>query len=588
MLEQIDFKAPHMDKAEAKKERERLEKELTLLQQRAVAAKVPLVLVVEGWETAGKGTRINELITNLDARATTVHVINDPVGYEARLPFMARFWQRLGKRGQITIFDQSWYNAALHKLFEETGIKEILAKKDGKKETEIRFLPRKLTGLFSSIEVFERQLTDDGYVIVKLFLHISKKEQAKRIEELLSDPTTAWRVREEHRLQQEHYENFALGMDLLLSATNKPHAPWIVLNGEDRRGTRVEILRAVVGMLKPAVEAAEARIAAKEQAKAVEEAVASAAVPEAFTGYSPELVDVSDDDEYDEATSELSEREAPAEELGLSGIERLAPGTPVGGGTADDIVSRFKLVKVPSLDDTDHTLALSEEEYRTRLAELQERISTLHQRAYLAKLPIMIAYEGWDAAGKGGNIKRLARALDARGYHVIPSPAPTPDELAHPHLWRYWTRLPRTGHVAIYDRTWYGRVLVERVEGFASTAEWRRAYDEINEFEEDMRRAGVLLLKFWIDVSSDEQLRRFHDRQADPEKQWKIVPDDWRNRGKNPQYFVAIQDMLRLTSTTYAPWHVIEGDDKRYARIKVLEIVADAIEERLAQMEEEQ
>ena len=197
------------------------------------------------------------------------------------------------------------------------------------------------------------------------------------------------------------------------------------------------------------------------------------------------------------------------------------------------------------------------------------------------RVPLILMYEGWDAAGKGGNIKRVAQALDARAYNIFPSPAPTKPELNHPFLWRYWTRLPKAGHVGMYDRSWYGRVLVERVEGFARPEEWSRAYDEINEFEHDLVDWGAILLKFWVDVSPEEQLRRFQDRETDPAKQWKITEDDWRNREKYPQYKAAINDMFRLTSTTFAPWIVLESDDKRYARIKALRIIVDALEDRL-------
>ena len=200
---------------------------------------------------------------------------------------------------------------------------------------------------------------------------------------------------------------------------------------------------------------------------------------------------------------------------------------------------------------------------------------------YQKRVPLILMFEGWDAAGKGGAIKRVAQALDARAYTIFPSPAPTKPELAHPHLWRYWTRLPKAGHVGIYDRSWYGRVLVERIEGFASTDEWARAYDEINEFEYELVQWGALLLKFWVDVTPDEQLARFKSREADPARQWKITDEDWRNRDKYPQYKAAVNDMFRLTSTAYAPWVLLDSNDKLYARVKVLQTVNDALEARL-------
>ena len=221
------------------------------------------------------------------------------------------------------------------------------------------------------------------------------------------------------------------------------------------------------------------------------------------------------------------------------------------------------------------------EEYREQLKIEQCKLGELEMEMYQKRVPLMLMYEGWDAAGKGGNIKRVAQAIDARGYTIFPSPAPTKPELMHPHLWRYWTRLPKAGHVGIYDRSWYGRVLVERVEGFASPEQWTRAYDEINAFERELVQWGAILLKFWVDVTPQEQLRRFEDRANDPAKQWKITDEDWRNRDKYPQYKAAVDDMFRLTSTTFAPWIVLESDDKYYARVKALRTINAALEARL-------
>ena len=227
----------------------------------------------------------------------------------------------------------------------------------------------------------------------------------------------------------------------------------------------------------------------------------------------------------------------------------------------------------PRIDD--------QEEYKALLKKEQRRFYELELEMYQKRVPLMLMYEGWDAAGKGGNIKRVAQAIDARAYTVFPSPAPTKPELMHPHLWRYWIKLPKAGHVGIYDRSWYGRVLVERVEGFASPDQWSRAYDEINAFEHELVQWGAILLKFWVDITPEEQMRRFEARQADPFKRWKITEEDWRNYGKYPQYKQAVDDMFRLTSTTFAPWIVLESDSKHYARIQALRVINEALEKRL-------
>ncbi|MDI9442851.1 MAG: phosphate--AMP phosphotransferase, partial [Planctomycetota bacterium] len=233
------------------------------------------------------------------------------------------------------------------------------------------------------------------------------------------------------------------------------------------------------------------------------------------------------------------------------------------------------------LDRLDATLAIQREPYEEELEKLQKRIFQLEHEVYVARIPAVIVYEGWDAAGKGGNIKRLTRGLDPRGYEVVPIAAPTGLEKSHHYLWRFWNALPKAGHITIFDRSWYGRVLVERVEGFCTEDEWRRAYREINEFERQLADFGAAIVKFWLHIDQDEQLRRFQARQNTPEKQWKITEEDWRNREKYAQYRIAVVDMLQRTSTTYAPWTILEANCKLYARIKALRTVAKVLEDAL-------
>ncbi|MCF2681692.1 polyphosphate:AMP phosphotransferase [Faecalicatena contorta] len=235
------------------------------------------------------------------------------------------------------------------------------------------------------------------------------------------------------------------------------------------------------------------------------------------------------------------------------------------------------------LAKADLTLSYSKEEYKKRLAVLQQRIELLHGELYRKRIPVVIGFEGWDAGGKGGAIKRLTRKMDPRGYVVHPTASPTEREKAHHYLWRFWTDMPKAGHITIFDRTWYGRVMVERIEGFCTKLEWQRAYKEINDMERDLTDAGAIVLKFWMQIDKDEQERRFKARQESPEKQWKITEEDWRNREKWEQYEEAVNEMLIRTSTPKAPWIVVEGNCKYYARIKVLETVVGAIETRLEQ-----
>lgn len=233
------------------------------------------------------------------------------------------------------------------------------------------------------------------------------------------------------------------------------------------------------------------------------------------------------------------------------------------------------------LGQVDLTLALSPEEYKRQLREEQARLSQLQLSIHEHHIPVLAVFEGWDAAGKGGAIKRLTDVLDPRSYGVSAFAAPTDEEKAHHYLWRFWRRLPTAGKIGIFDRSWYGRVLVERVEGFATEPEWRRAYQEINEFEEQLTSAGCVLLKFWLHISEAEQLNRFTERQNNPFKQYKLTEEDWRNREKWPVYEVAVNQMIQRTSTPTAPWTIIPANDKHYARVKVIETVTQAIKNKL-------
>ncbi|MGH8014867.1 MAG: polyphosphate:AMP phosphotransferase [Candidatus Zixiibacteriota bacterium] len=233
------------------------------------------------------------------------------------------------------------------------------------------------------------------------------------------------------------------------------------------------------------------------------------------------------------------------------------------------------------LENVDLSLSLSRDEYEKSLAQLQTRLQKLHNKVYRRKIPVVIAYEGWDAAGKGGNIKRLAHSLDPRGYEVLPIGAPAGDERTHHYLWRFWKRVPRTGHIAIFDRTWYGRVLVEKVEGFCTAAECERAYTEIWEMEREWSKSEIVLIKFWIHIDRQEQLRRFKERENSSHKQWKITEEDWRNREKWDKYSEAIDEMLLRTHSQWAPWTIVESNCKRFARIKVLKTVVDTLESRV-------
>lgn len=497
MLDQINLDRS-ISKDDYKPLREDLEVRLGELQRRAHVLGVPMLVVFQGWGAAGKGTQINELILPLDPRGFKVHTTKAPSEEEALRPFLWRFWRRTPERGRWSILDRSWYTRVLVDRF----------------NGELQ--PSDAGLAFRDIRSFERQLADDGAVIVKIFLHITRKEQRRRQKKLLENPATSWRVSDYDREQNERYDEYAELVDDAITETDTDHAPWTVVEATDRRFAALKVGETVATALERGIAQAEARLA------------------------DPPRVHGDLERSHDLGTS--------------------------------------------ILDKVDLGLSVQDEDYHARLDPLQERMHELGHRIYRHRIPVVIVYQGWDAAGKGGNIRRLVRTLDPRGYEVVPVSAPNDLEKAHHYLWRFWNRVPKAGHIAIFDRSWYGRVLVERVEGFCSEAEWRRAYREINQMEQHLVHFGTVLLKFWLHIDRDEQLRRFEARQDNPHKRWKMGDEDWRNRQKWDQYLVAVEEMLARTSTGHAPWTVVPSNNKRYARVHVLETVCEAIERRLEQI----
>ena len=310
---------------------------------------------------------------------------------------------------------------------------------------------------------------------------------------------------------------------------------------------------------------------------------------EAYTKVIEEAIQKTDTDYAPWTIIEAEDKEFSAAKIATTVVQRLEE-------AIRDYDARKQIPKAPveesarivydplrasALKGVDLSKALTREEYKARLKELQNELAKLHGELYLKRIPVILAFEGWDAGGKGGAIKRLTQALDPRGYEVHPVSSPNDIEKAHHYLWRFWTALPKAGHIEIFDRSWYGRVMVERLEGFCSEEEWKRAFKEMNDMERNWADYGAIVLKFWMQIDKDEQERRFTERQNNPDKQWKITEEDWRNRAKWDQYEVAVDEMLVKTSTTYAPWIIVEANDKLYARIKVLETVVDTLKKRL-------
>jgi len=490
MLKNIDL-SREVAKGEYKRLKDDADLGLGSLQRQVKALGIPVIVVFEGWSAAGKGTLINELILPLDPRGFTVHSARGPTQEEAFYPFLWRFWKLTPTRGRLAIFDRSWNRRVL--------TDRVIGQVKGKQ----------LRQAFEDIRSFERQLTDDGVVIVKCFLHISKNEQKRRFSALRQSANTSWRVTKDDLRQHDRYAEYLAAAEDMLIETDTDNAPWTIVEAHDRRFATLKIFGTVIDALGRGIAAAERN-------------------------------------------------------------DKAPPPLPASNTFKTTVLDRVNL-----------SLSLTPEEYANRLKKAQAVLRELEHEIYLRRVPVVIAYEGWDAAGKGGNISRLTQHLDPRGYEVVPVAAPNDVEKAHHYLWRFWARMPKAGHITIVDRTWYGRVLVERVEGFCTEAQWQRAYREINGMEQQLAHFGTVLLKFWLQIDADEQLRRFQERQQMAHKQWKITEEDWRNREKMGHYRDAVEEMLYRTTTPCAPWTVVESNCKRYARVKVLETVCEAIRKRL-------
>jgi polyphosphate:AMP phosphotransferase len=363
---------------------------------------------------------------------------------------------------------------------------------------------------------FERTLADDGALILKFWMHLDRQAQKKRLKALERDPLTRWRV---SRLQWKHwglYDRFIAAAERAIRRTSDVRAPWTIVEGRDEQYRSLT----VGTILRDAVR------------KRLAESAAAPVKPKvvAMASHSPA---------------------GRRREAASAALERLA--------RHYSILGRL-----------DMTLAIPKKTYEVQLEKYQGRLNLLQRRARQEGVSMILVFEGWDAAGKGGAIRRVTGALDARSYQVIPMAAPTDEERAHHYLWRFWRHQARAGRVTIFDRSWYGRVLVERVEGFAAPHEWMRAYSEINQFEEQMAEHGIVLVKYWLHVTKEEQERRFKEREHSTYKRWKLTEEDWRNRAKWDQYELAVNDMVERTSSRLAPWTLVEANDKYFARIKVL------------------
>ena len=479
-----------LSETEEKKLLEDLSARLGILQRKAIEKQLPILIVFEGWDAAGKGELINRLTLSLDARGFQVYSANTPNREERLRHFLWRFWQKTPEKGRITILNRSWYTRALFDRVEKNVKKSVWQ------------------NAYPEIRSFEKQLTDSGTLIVKFFLHISKKEQKKRFKKLEKNPSTRWKINPSDWKNHKKYNLYLDAVRDMFLETETDEASWYFVNAYHEKKAAIKVFSTLC----------------------------------------------------DKIESKLNET------LQTNKIFQSEE-------------------KFPSiLSDIDLTLSLSENDYKILLKKYQKRVWELEHLIFLYRIPVIIVFEGSDAAGKGGSIRRLVEKMDPRGYEVIPIAAPNDIEKKHPYLWRFWNHFPKQGHICVFDRSWYGRVLVERVENFTPVSEWKKAYQEINETEKAWSDFGAVILKYWLQTDSDTQLQRFEERQKNPLKQWKITPEDWRNREKWNDYEKAADEMIDKTNQDHAPWIVVPSNCKRFARIKILKTFIEKVEQKIKEV----
>lgn len=439
---------------------------------------IPVLVMVDGFESAGKGDIINAITSELNPKYLDVEIFHENEDYDDKFPFEKRFFDSIPARGHFKILDRSFY----YRLFDQ-----------------LKWDKDRLADKISSLEKMEKMLYDDEYIIIKFFVNIGKKEQKKRIEDIKKSKKKSfyWSINDE--IQNKKYDDYQKHFENVLELTNFDFSPWTFIDGNDNKAASKAVLYQMLEALTIGIERVSVQRMDKENTE------------RSYEGNNP-------------------------------------------------IIEKLDLTKT-----------ITDEEYEEKKSDLQKEVRDLLFEFYEKNISTVLVFEGVDAAGKDGAIERLIKKVDPRLYTVHAISAPSKEELDHHYLWRFYNRLPEDGYVGIFSRSWYGRVMVERVEGFAKTREWDRAYDEMLEFEKQIANHGSLVMKFFVTIDKDEQYERFKARENNPDKVYKITDEDWRNRNKWDAYIEAMDEMLSRTDVDYAPWIIVEGNNKKYARIKVME-----------------
>lgn len=487
MLESFE-KQKTISKEDYDRELQRLRTELINAQYEFKKYKRPMIVILTGLDGSGKGDLVNFMADIMDTRMIETSTFWQETDEEKERPYYFRFWNAMPPGGKLGIYFNGWYDRCIKRHLEGTDTAEQFTKK------------------LEEAADFEKMLALDGTVIVKMWAHISKKEQKKRHEKLSAKFKQSKDISDRAQWFYSNYEKITQSAEMAYKTTHNEFAPWEIIDCTDRRTREIRFLQIVLDYMNRGLKA-----------------------------------------------------ELPKNRT--------------------DNITGLSFPNV--LDSLKQNGETDSKTYRKEMDTLVTELRPLAWEAYKKGLSSMIVFEGWDAAGKGGCIRRLLRAFDMRLSKVTSIAAPTSEELSRHYLWRFWRQVPRAGHISIFDRSWYGRVLVERLENITPPADWFRGYSEISSFEAHLADRGVLLLKFFLHISDDEQLERFKERQEIPWKQHKITDEDWRNREKNDQYKDAYNEMFFKTSTKHAPWSIVPANDKKAARLTVLRNVKEAFEKAL-------
>ena len=471
--------------------RDALRPQLIQAQLALAKANYSVIMVIAGFDGAGKGALVHRINEWMDPRYIETNAFWQHSDEEQSRPRYWRYWRHMPPKGQIGIMMNSWYHACGY-----DGLSDSLSDEELALELQ-------------EIETFERMLTDDGTLLIKVWLHVSRDRQRMQLREEAPLKMQNPRVPADSDAWWDNYPRALEVSAQLITATDSRHSPWHLVESDNPNYRDITVAQIIV---------------------------------DAMAGHAARLA----------AT--------PTEQPALIDHRKGQPTV---------------------LDKVDLTQVLERDEYKVKLRKQQDKLQDLAWELNAQQRSVVAVFEGWDAAGKGSAIRRVTQAIDPRLYKLVQYAAPSDEERAQHYLWRFWRNLQRDGRSTLFDRSWYGRVLVERVEGFARPDEWQRAYNEINLFEKQLVDHGNIVVKFWIHISPDEQLARFEARENELHKQHKITDEDWRNREKWEDYALAVEDMVAHTSTRYAPWTLVAGNDKKCARVEILETLCGTIKKAL-------